>query len=552
MDEQQAELINLRAKNAELAAQVRDLQQAEAAAEAASEAKTRFLAMVSHEIRTPLSGIIGLADLLALGQLDQEQRAYVEAIRGAGGALVSLLSEILDLSRVEAGRLDLEDAPYDIVALVEGAAELLAPRAQGKGLEIASYVAPNVPRILMGDGARIRQIMLNLAGNSAKFTQAGGIGLSVRVVEENLVIEVADTGPGVPEDRRAAIFEDFEQADSSSARSHEGAGLGLAISRRLAERLGGSLTLARSGSQGSVFAFACRLRPAPEQPPAPEGLCGQSVLLVGASSFELPFIAQRLRDRRVQAHCAADFAEAKLALFQTQNQNQNQPQNLTPKIVIVDCALGVENARAIAAQSRLAGVERVLTLFSPFERRALGAQALASMDGWLVKPVREASLRALILEQGEPEQGEFETDLAPAKGETPLARMHILLAEDNPINALVARKHLESLGASVRHVSDGRAAVLAAMQARMGEAPPIDAILMDMRMPDLDGPGAARLIREEEAASGAARVRIVALTANAFAQDRRECLEAGVDDFLTKPFEPRTLARILKPVPGGL
>ena len=168
------------------------------------------------------------------------------------------------------------------------------------------------------------------------------------------------------------------------------------------------------------------------------------------------------------------------------------------------------------------------------------------MDGWLVKPVREASLRARILEQSEPEQEELETFLASGQ-EAPLAHMHILLAEDNPINALVARKHLESLGASVSHVCDGRAAVLAAMQARNGEAPPIDAILMDMRMPELDGPGAARLIREAEAALGAARVRIVALTANAFAQDRRECLEAGVDDFLAKPFEPQTLARILNP-----
>lgn len=534
MDELQAELINLHAKNADLTAQVRDLQQAEAAAEAANEAKTRFLAMVSHEIRTPLSGIIGLADLLGLGQLDQEQRAYVEAIRGAGAALVSLLGEILDLSRVEAGRLDLEDAPYDIVALVEGAAELLAPRAQGKNLEIASYIGPEVPRILMGDGARIRQIVLNLAGNAAKFTKAGGIGLSVRVIEGNLLIEVADTGPGVPEDRRAAIFEDFEQADSGSARSHEGAGLGLAISLRLAQRLGGSLTLARSGAKGSVFAFTCPLRPAHDQPSAPERLCSQSVLLVGASTFELPFIAQRLRDQRAQAHCAADVEEARLALAQTP----------VPKIVIVDCALGAQSAQAIAALARMAGVERVLTLFSPFERRALGAQALASVDGWLVKPVREASLRERILERGQLERVK---SLAPAQCEAPLARMHILLAEDNPINALVARKHLESLGACVSHVADGRAAVLASMQARSGEAPSIDAILMDMRMPELDGPGAARLIREAEAATGAERVRIVALSANAFAQDRRACLEAGIDDFLTKPFEPNTLARILNP-----
>ena len=173
--------------------------------------------MMSHEIRTPLSGIIGLADLLALGRLDQEQRAYNQAIRGAGASLICLLDEILDLSRVEAGHLDLEDRPFETAALVEGAAELLAPRAQGKGLEIASYIAPGVPSTLMGDAARLRQIVLNLTGNAIKFTQAGGVGISVFVRNGALVFEVADTGPGpgVPEDRRDAIFEDYEQADSS-------------------------------------------------------------------------------------------------------------------------------------------------------------------------------------------------------------------------------------------------------------------------------------------------------------------------------------------------
>jgi CheY-like chemotaxis protein/nitrogen-specific signal transduction histidine kinase len=536
MDDQHTELMNLREENARLRAQVRVLQQAEAAAEEASEAKTRFLAMMSHEIRTPLSGIVGLADLLASGALDREQRAYVEAIRGAGAALISLLGEILDLSRIEAGRLDLEDAPFDLAALVEGAAELLAPRAQGKGLEIATFIARDVPRALVGDGARIRQILLNLAGNALKFTQSGGIGISVLVRDDALVFEVADTGPGVPEDRRAAIFENFEQADASSARTHEGAGLGLAISRALAARMGGSLDLARSGPEGSVFVFVCPLRPAPEQPPLAADLSGQSVLVVGPVLFEAPFIAARVRDFGGQAVCVAELAEAAIALAP----NPAPGQNRAPNLVIVDCALGMEAVRRIADLARMAGTARVLTLFSPYERRALGAQALAGLDGWLVKPVREASLRARILEQDDPA-----AEPAPSPDAPPLSRMRILLAEDNPVNALVARKHLASLGASVVHVEDGQAAVSAAAQARTGQAPLFDVILMDMRMPRLDGLGAVRLIREAEAALGAARVRIVALTANAFEQDRRECLAAGFDDFLTKPFEPMALARIL-------
>ena len=532
MDEPHTEVLSLREENARLLAEVRALQQAGTAAKEASAAKTRFLAMMSHEIRTPLSGIIGLADLLALGRLDQEQRAYNQAIRGAGASLICLLDEILDLSRAEAGHLDLEDRPFETAALVEGAAELLAPRAQGKGLEIASYIAPGVPSTLMGDAARLRQIVLNLTGNAIKFTQAGGVGISVFVRNGALVFEVADTGPGpgVPEDRRDAIFEDFEQADSSSARAHEGAGLGLAISRRLAQRMGGSLELARSGPQGSAFIFTCPLRAASAQSHHVKNQSGQNVLLVGASAFELPFIAARVRDSGGRAVCVADVAQAAIALTQ-------EP---CPGLVIVDCALGVEAVGMVAKLSRKAGAPRVLTLFSPYERRALGAQALSATDGWLVKPVRTATLQARLLEQN---------DLAetPAAGpdQLPLAHKNILLAEDNPVNALVARKHLESLGASVVHVEDGQAAVSAAAQARTGEAPLFDAILMDMRMPKLDGPCAARLIREAEAVLGAARVRIVALTANAFEQDRRECLAAGFDDFLTKPFEPMALARIL-------
>lgn len=530
MDERQIELMALRSQNADLRAQVRELRLAEAAAEAASEAKTRFLAMVSHEIRTPVSGIIGLADLLALSRLDQEQRAYAQAIRGAGAALISLLGEILDLSRIESGRVDLSDAPLDVAALIEGAAELLAPRAQGKGLEIATYIAPQVPRTLIGDEARIRQIVLNLAGNALKFTQSGGIGISVLVRGDDLAVEIADTGPGVPEDRRAAIFDDFEQADSSPARAHEGAGLGLAISRRLAQSMGGRLELTQSGPQGSRFVFTCPLRSANEPGAPPERLSEHNVLLVGAGAFELQFIAKRLQDMGAQALCVEDSHQAASVLAAAP----------APSLVIVDCALGIEAARSIADHARRAGVPRILTLFSPYERRALGAQALAATDGWLVKPVRSASLRARLLEQAECADS---PDSAPI--DLPLAQRRILLAEDNPINALVARKHLEALGASVVHVEDGLAAVSAAAQSRMGSAPGFDAILMDMRMPGLDGPGAARQIRAQELAAGAGPVRMIALTANAFAQDRRECLAAGFDDFLTKPFEPMALARIL-------
>ena len=214
-------------------------------AEAASEAKSRFLATVSHEIRTPLNGILGLADLLGATKLDREQLAYVEAVRTSGRALATLIDEILDFSRIEAGKLALEAETFDLGALVESVVELLAPRAQDKGLEIATFLDPALPRGVVGDPVRLRQVLTNLAGNAVKFTETGGVGLSVSLVRERLVrFSVDDTGPGVPAEQRDIIFEEFEQGDGTRTRRHAGTGLGLAISRTIVQRMGGALTLA--------------------------------------------------------------------------------------------------------------------------------------------------------------------------------------------------------------------------------------------------------------------------------------------------------------------
>lgn len=223
--------------------EVWELKAAEAArerAEAASEAKSRFIATVSHEIRTPLNGLLGMAELLASTSLNAEQGTYVEAIRSSGAALASLIDEILDFSKIEAGKLELAREPFDLAGLVEGVVELLAPRAQGKGLDIASFIAADLPTRVVGDAARLRQVLLNLAGNAVKFTSAGGVGLRVTKSEDKLEFAVIDTGPGIPEQGRQAIFAEFEQGDGSTTRRHEGTGLGLAISQRLAEAMGGS------------------------------------------------------------------------------------------------------------------------------------------------------------------------------------------------------------------------------------------------------------------------------------------------------------------------
>ena len=517
---------------------LREAAAAQGRAEAASEAKSRFLATVSHEVRTPLNGVIGLADLLGGTSLDAEQRAYVDAIRSSGAALSSLIDEILDFSRIESGRLDLVEEPFDLAGLVEGAVELLAPRAQGKGIEIAASIAPDLPARFLGDAGRLRQALLNLAGNAVKFTDVGGVGVRVDWGQNGqLRFSVADTGPGVPPERRAAIFEEFEQGDGSASRAHEGVGLGLAITRRIAAGMGGALRLDHTSDKGSVFSLSAPLR-ALETPPAPRArLGGRSALIVGRSPFEAPFLGERLVGAGYEARRAAGEAAALEALSQ-------RP---APDLVIVDCAMGPEVAARLAGAARAAGVAKSLVLFSPFERRAMSRASLDGFDGWLVKPVRSASLLARLAgEAGGPSAPAAATRLA-----APNSGLRALLAEDDAVNALVARKHLERLGATVSHAGDGAEAVARASRALAGDEAPFDIALVDIRMPGLDGLETARRIRAAERLAAAPALRLIALTANVFEDDRRAALAAGFDVFLTKPVTIEALAKAIGREGGG-
>ena len=521
-----------------------ELKEEEAArekAEAANEAKTRFLATVSHEMRTPLNGILGMAELIAQPGLSAEQKTYVEAISTSGKALASLIDEILDFAKIEAGRIELLSEPFDATALVEGVAELLAPRAQGKGLEIATAIDPRMPPKLIGDPARLRQVLLNLAGNAVKFTSEGGVGLRASWKEPGLFrVEISDTGPGIPFARQAAIFDEFEQADGSSSRSHEGTGLGLAISRRIVESMGGQLNLERSGPDGSVFAFELPLMPivaATPSKPSSENLAGRQVLIVARSPFEAPYMGERLDAAGAAVLRAQGEDEALDMLNRTASFD----------IVIVDCALGEEATQRIAVAARDAGVSRSLVLFSPFERRAFGQKTMQEFDGWLVKPVRAVSLLQRLADKAPQPELKLEI-VAPAPEIAAQASFHVLVAEDNDINALIACTHLERMGAVATRARDGLEALNLVSQSFAGSRPQFALVLMDIRMPQLDGIEATRRIRALEKDAARSPIRIIALTANAFDEDRRACLEAGIDQFLTKPVDFEGLSNAILPI----
>lgn len=376
------------------------LVEARARAEAASEAKSRFLATVSHEFRTPLNGILGMADLLTDTGPDAEQATYIAALRTSGEALLALVDDILDFAKVEAGRLELAEEPFDLVQLVETVAELMAPRAQAKGIELAAHIAPDLPARLVGDRDRLRQILLNLVGNAVKFTEAGGVGLSLARAGAHLEIAVADTGPGIPADRLEAVFGEFEQFDHGAGARQAGTGLGLAIVRRLARLMGGEARAESRPGVGATFRVTLPLVPASDAPaPRIPHWPHRHVLLVSPAPFAARFLAETIRATGASV-CVAGTAEAaRIGLGST----------APVTAVLIDHALGDQPARELATAAARAGVRDCLILLSPHARRAFGPPQTAGFTGFLIKPVRTRSLYER-LESGSPQA-------SPAAGE---------------------------------------------------------------------------------------------------------------------------------------
>ncbi len=489
----------------------RDVTERAAAEHEAARAKTVLFATLTHELRTPLNGILGMAGLLAQSHLEPAQSTYVGAIRQSGEHLLDIITEILDYARLEAGSVTLEAAPFDPEATLQSVAELLSPKAHAKGLDIAVIARAGTPSRVLGDDGRLRQIIFNLAGNAVKFTEKGGVILELSApMEGRLRLSVSDSGPGVPPELQNRIFEEFAQADASTARLHGGAGLGLAIVKRLANAMNGDVGVTSRPGQGARFWIEAPFTFLERAPPPL--LAGRKVALVSAS-------------RIVQSALVANLQALGATLT---------PADAAPDVLLID---GLDTFARADLEGWKASARAVIAV-APQEKRSLIDRARAlGVQHYVVKPVRRRSLVERILSAlDETDSAKIELPNEEEPSSDALAGARILLAEDNPINALLARTLLTRGGATVDVVGDGEEAVAAAQLA------PYDLILLDLRMPRLDGFGAAARIR---ALPGpAAHTPLVALTADAGEEERNAALAAGMDDFITKPVDQSRLARV--------